>query len=479
MSIAREPTRRDFLKDTAAALAGMAMGGSISGEGAAASAQLTEVAPGWQVGFAQADSTPRPGQTIMTGFARERYADGVLAPLRAQAMVFQDAAGRRAVLCTADVLGFGPDTLEVLRHRLQTTYGLPPNAVCLAASHTHWGPGINYRFNFMAGGVDVWYVDFLERTILRLVGEAMNDLAPAEINYGACEVQIGGCRRLPGADGKIHWGLYLPGRYDQNTPILRITRERSPKQIVVVAHGCHPTSTGLVSKWSPDYPGAMRDRLEAELGDCRAVFVMGCGGDTKVTAKNPQTGEVEFAAHPDQSRAAGEKLADHVLRHLRDGKFVSLSSSLQTASVCGELSFQEAPSRRRIVEMATSEEALPEAPYSIWWARQSMAYPDDRKTLPYEVQRWRLGPLTLLALQGEVCSDWGGMIRAMSPTDPVMVVAYANHCPGYIPTARIVREGGYEGDISHMVYFLPAPFQPKVEDELTALIRQALDRRVS
>ena len=57
-----------------------------------------------------------------------------------------------------------------------------------------------------------------------------------------------------------------------------------------------------------------------------------------------------------------------------------------------------------------------------------------------------------------------------------MAIAYANEVPGYIPTARIIREGGYEGDTSHMAYFLPAPFQLRMEIELTALVEQALGR---
>src|SRR4029453_5233248 len=113
---------------------------------------------------------------------------------------------------------------------------------------------------------------------------------------------------------------------------------------------------------------------------------------------------------------------------------------------------------------------------SIWWARQSLAYPDNRRSLPYDVQTWRLGELTTVALEGEVCADWGPFVRSLVRTRHAMAIAYANEVPGYIPTARIIREGGYEGDTSHMAYFLPAPLQPQMEIELTALIEQALGR---
>ena len=38
----------------------------------------------WFVGYAEADITPAPGQVQMSGFGRERYANGALAPLLTQ-----------------------------------------------------------------------------------------------------------------------------------------------------------------------------------------------------------------------------------------------------------------------------------------------------------------------------------------------------------------------------------------------------------
>jgi hypothetical protein len=279
------------------------------------------------------------------------------------------------------------------------------------------------------------------------------------------------CRRRPNDKSEIGWGPYPEGSYDKQTPVLRITRASSPKQIVLAGHACHPTSTGPVDKWSPDYPGAMRRRLESKLDDCRALFVMGCGADAKVVYTNPKTGQPTFAGSPEQSHAAGVALADQVLIYLDAGDMHPLSASLRTRLVRGKLGFAEPRSRAETEKMAFA--GNPKS-YTTWWARQSLAYPDHRRKQRYEVQTWQLGNLTMVALEGEVCADWGGITRGLAPTQHAMVIAYANNVAGYIPTARIVREGGYEGDTSHMAYFLPAPFEPKVETELTELIRRAL-----
>ncbi|MEO9052974.1 MAG: hypothetical protein ABI280_14340, partial [Ginsengibacter sp.] len=43
---------------------------------------------------------------------------------------------------------------------------------------------------------------------------------------------------------------------------------------------------------------------------------------------------------------------------------------------------------------------------------------------------------------------------------------YSNDVMSYIPSARIVQEGGYEGASSQMVYGLPATWKPDIETKI-------------
>ena len=137
----------------------------------------------------------------------------------------------------------------------------------------------------------------------------------------------------------------------------------------------------------------------------------------------------------------------------------------------GTLSLQTGPSQDEIKKLAL-EGSLNS--YATWWARKNLAFPDPRRDFDYAVQSWQLGDLTIVALEGEVCSDWGALARSLPVTKHSMTVGYANEVSCYIPTARIIQEGGYEGDQSHKVYMLPGRFDPKMEVELTALIQRAV-----
>ena len=101
--------------------------------------------------------------------------------------------------------------------------------------------------------------------------------------------------------------------------------------------------------------------------------------------------------------------------------------------------------------------------------------PNWSKSFRYDVQVWKFGrQLTVFGMEGEVCSPWGPMLRAMAETENAMVVGYANSTNAYIPDERIVREGGYEGLTSHRAYFQPGPFTENINHEVKDVVARAL-----
>ena len=432
----------------------------------------------WFVGYAEADITPAPGQVQMTGFGRERYAKGALAPLLTQVIVLQDGENNTGVLISADILDFDRVMVEAIRRTIRHKHNILPENIMLAVSHTHWGPAVRFRMSFSLGAPNVWYMGQLEEKIINSVDAAFKNLSPAMVDYGWIDFRGIGCnRRLP-VDGKITWGPYKEGSFDGHTPILRIKRAAKPKQLLVVGHACHPTSSGTIQKWSSDYPGAMRDYLARKLPDTKAVFVQGCGGDAKIVHYDPETRKLVFSANPKHARAAGEKLASVVMRHLGNGHMVSLDGKLVCSLVTGQISYGKRWSREEMERQAYPEPTKSgrRSTWQTWAARQSLALPDYSQNFRYDVQVWKLGNrLMIFGMEGEICSPWGPMLRAMAPTEHAMVIGYANGTSSYIPDKRIIREGGYEGLTSQHAYFLPAPFSVNIDDEIKQIVTRAID----
>jgi hypothetical protein len=427
----------------------------------------------WKIGYAERDITPTPGQGMMSGYGTERHATRARAPLRAQALVLQPVGGTPAVLLTADLLGFDRQTVELVRRTLNRTHGIPPEAVLLSASHTHWGAGASYRINFCVGGLDIWYRKRVEEALLAAANEALKRPAAGSVGYTALDARIGCNRRLSDAKGHILMAPNPAGAYDSHTPVLRILRSETPSELWLIGHACHPTGSGPLQQWWPEYPGAMRARIERALGPGgRALFVMGCGADGKLCYTPPGGGPPVFAADPVRSAAAGRRLADAAMRHVARNGVQSLDGPLSCRIASGDLTFAARRTRKQLEALAYDGSA---GFCEVSWARQSLAYPDARRALHYEVQTWRFGnALTLIGLEGEVCNELGALARGLARTPEAMAVGYVNATEGYIPTRRIVAEGGYEGESSHRVYSLPAPFSLNVEREFSAIVRRAV-----
>lgn len=430
---------------------------------------------GWKVGYAQVDITPTDPKG-MQGYGRPRVATKALDPLIAQAIVLQDVTGKRFTIVTADIMAFDRTSVAAMRARLQRDHDLSPQAVTFAASHTHWGPPTVFRVTFTAGGMDPWYVGSLEDTLVSIVDKALKDLRPATISFQSLDTKIGSNRRTFDDKGNQLWLPNIDGFYDTHTPLLRITRRargNDVSEIVLLSHACHPTSSGGVNKWTADYPGHLRKALQIKRGPTsRCMFTMGCGADAKVTHQ-PRDGELRFAAHPRESRAAGRQLArtvDSALNTAADA--TPIEPTIKAASHTGSLSFAKHRSARRLNDTAYAGKP---GDHDAWWARQLLAYPDARTALPYEVQSITLGDaLTLITLEGEVCSPLGPIARSLAPTEHSMVIAYANAVEGYIPSKTILKEGGYEGESSHRAYFLPSTFTKDVEKEFSSIVKRAI-----
>jgi len=108
-------------------------------------------------------------------------------------------------------------------------------------------------------------------------------------------------------------------------------------------------------------------------------------------------------------------------------------------------------------------------------ARQMLDHPVQET--PYPVQAIRFGrDLTLLALGGEVVVDYDLRAKREYRGEPLIVAAYSNTVMCYIPSERVLREGGYEA-VDNMVYYgQPGPFAPGVEDRVFNAIRQAMKK---
>jgi hypothetical protein len=107
------------------------------------------------------------------------------------------------------------------------------------------------------------------------------------------------------------------------------------------------------------------------------------------------------------------------------------------------------------------------------------AYDDGRpvRRTPYPVQAVRFGKdLTVVALGGEVVVDYALRVAREYPSERLITAGYSNDVMCYIPSLRVLREGGYEANDSMIYYGQPGPFAESVEESVMNGVHSVLQR---
>jgi hypothetical protein len=421
--------------------------------------------PEWKVGLAQVKITPeRP--VLMAGYAsRTKPFEKVETDLYAKALALEDSTGRRAVLVTSDLIGFSAAVAEPICDRISAKTGLKRPDILLTAAHNHAGPQLNLKTSTSEGpdageaGRTIDYTRQLQDKIVDLVVEAVAHLEPARISWGSGIVNFVMNRREFTPRGVI-LGVNPRGLADRSVPVLRADSLDGEPRAVLFQAGAHNTTlTGDNYQICGDYAGFAQRFVQNRYPGVQAMFMLGCAGDA-----NPYPrGTLELA------REHGTSLAKEVCRVL-ETKLRPVAGPLQIAFDHVDLPLQSSLSREQLQKMAKDKRSA-----QTWGATRLLAMLDRGKTLPSHyrcpVTVWQLGrDLTLVGLPGEVVVDYLTLLEDALGPNQLWAAAYCNDVFGYLPSTRVLREGGYEtrGLYSGGAGF----FDSKAQDVLVQKVRE-------
>ncbi len=417
--------------------------------------------PDWRVGLASVKITPEE-PIPMAGYASRRAPfESVDADLYAKALALEDRGGARALLITADLLGFPSEVAERICERIKAATGMPREDILLNGSHTHSGPLV--AGSALSGVAPEMrpriaeYISKLEDKVVAIAERALGEMEPAALGWGTGVAKFVMNRREFTPRGVI-LGTNPRGLADRTVPVLRVTSTAGDVRAVVFGAASHCTTlTGGNMLISGDYAGYAQAFLEARRPGVQAMFVTGCAGDT-----NPfPRGTIDLA------RRHGSELAEEVVRVL-GGELLTVRGSLRTEFRRVELPLQKL-SRSEIEEMAKGAPS-----YRRFFTNAALEILNRggklRETYTAPLAMWRIGDeLTLVAYSGETLGDYAlNSERILGPLN-LWVSGYNNDLFGYLPPARVLEEGGYETRGLYADYGL---FTPEVERVVLGAIEE-------
>jgi neutral ceramidase len=432
-------------------------------------AALPQAGPGpWRAGLATAKITPET-PVVMAGYGgRLKPYQGVTLDVFAKALVLEDPRGSRVAIVTADLCDTPAALWDPVAAAIQKKTGLARERIVFGEAHNHSGPLVGPYPEELGGFAaedirnTIAWTKRLQERIVDLVALAAGRLEPARLSWGTGVSTFVLNRREATPKGVI-LGENPRGPADRSVPVLRVDAPEGTLRAALFGCACHNTTLGPNNtELSGDYAGFAQAFVQERHPGAQAMFLMGCGGDA-----NPwPRGTMELA------REHGATLGKEVCRILQS-KLQPIAGSIQVASDQADLPFQEL-SRDEISELAKKGPG-----YKKDAARQMLAALDRGEKLPgsraARFSVWQLGDLTMVQLSGEVVVDYVGLLEKSLGPLRLWIAAYCNDVYAYIPSARVLSEGGYEtrGIFTGGAGFFAPGVEAALVGKVTELARKA------
>jgi hypothetical protein len=430
-----EITRRRFLKSV---VGGMALSAAnLAGLSAAGQTSTT------MVGTARIDITPNyPIRLSGFGF-RRKESEGVTHPIWAKALAIGAEGESPAILVTVDNLGVPDYMVCDLARRLKSKAGLDPARVAVTSTHTHTAP-------MLAGVAPTLFgepippdhkahierytkelADLLEQVVLA----AIADRSPGRLEWGLGSVGFAINRRATRGGRVVGIGVNPKGPVDHDLPLLVVKSPAGKVRAVYTSYACHCVTLSN-NKIGGDWAGFAQLAIEKQWPGAVSLISIGCGADI-----NPGSGvtgdKVSVAFDTLPTREEWQRRADLPKDNFHN-RSVAYHAKIQLERLDRGLALQTHVS--------------------------------------YPIQTWTFGnQMAMVFLPGEVVVDYSLRLKRELGANRLWVNGYSNDVPCYIPSERILREGGYEGGDAMRYFDRPTKFKPGLERRILDVVHRQLD----
>jgi hypothetical protein len=428
--------------------------------------------PTWKAGVAVQVITPGEPMWLAGYGARNKPSEGKEHDLYVKALALQDPEGKQLVLLTSDLVGIPRSLSEEVAALVNKKTGLARERLMLTCSHTHCGPVLRDNlfdmYDMPKSEADKVgpYTEKVKGWMVDVIVKALAEQRPASLAIGQTTARFAVNRRKPTAKGVVN-DANPEGPVDHDVPVLRVQDGAGKVLAVVFGYACHNTTMQFY-RWCGDYAGFAQLELEKKYPGATALFWIGCGGDANPLPRS----KIELC------QKYGRELAGAVADLLdgKAGKLTAVQGGTSARYTTIALPFARIPDRGQwAADLLSKSHALRRRAEHMIKQLDAGGKIDDHYR-HYPVQVWRLGDqVTWLALGGEVVVDYSRRLKKELAGDrAVWVTAYANDVMAYIPSERVLKEGGYEADSSMIYYGQPAKWAPEIEELIIGAVHRLL-----
>jgi hypothetical protein len=416
------------------------------------------------VGVARIDITPY-GPIRLSGYlrygSRINESEGVLQQLWAKAIAFGSDAQGPSVIITVDLAGIQLNMVKQVGKYISTKTKFNPDNLSICASHTHSGPDMGNSHNMYFHPVlpvdqlarIAAYLDSLAPKLEKVALEALHNRKPSYVSWTQGQLAININRRAIKNGKWVGHGKVPDGPVDHSFPMMRITDTDGNIKSIFVSYACHGnTLFDNINKTHGDWIGEAQRLIEANHPGAIALVAQGCAGDTDPLVR----GSLAAATQN------GQSVADEVEKLLAT-PLTPLNAAPTVRAVKIQLPFDHVPDVAEFTALSKDSGAQGRNA-EVYLDRIVRGIPID-STMTFPIECWTFGKdLAMVFLADEMLSGYSLRIREELGTDKLWINAYTNDVKAYVPTKKVIPEGGYEVESNMYYYDHPFRFSSDIED---------------
>lgn len=427
----------------------------------------------WEVGVSKADISPLESVPLAGYGGKTRMSQEVIHPIWLKAMAFRDLGGKTAVLVTADLVGLSEKMVSIIAENAEKKYGISRDHLILNTSHNHSCPvtedvlWLYYELNAEEASAKDRYTKMVYQRYDEVIASAVKNMIPAELQFEQGLAGFGVNRRRSRGSDTRSFG----GQVDQDVPVLSV-RSGNELKAVLFGYSCHTTALGGLSI-SGDYAGFAQVELEKKYPGALAMFVQNCGGDANPLPRI--RGNEDEAAK--LAEMYGKILAESVNQVLAN-PMQPISGPVGVVMDQTQLMLSKGLSLEELKKGLNQRQGMERREYEhqIHQYETTGTTPD---RVDYPIQVWRFGKdFMFIALTGETVVDYSLKFKEKYGWNTTWVFGYNNNLLSYVPSLRVLKEGGYEGTDGMLEYGHRAPYTDTVEqlisDKVDELVKQVI-----
>jgi hypothetical protein len=388
--------------------------------------------------------------------------EGIHDDVYVKAVVLEDGKTKALIVAT-DLLFHDRSLNQWVKEYANKKYNVPEENIVINHSHNHNAPS---SLGYDDANVSQEYEDFLRERLFRCIDRAFANTFEGDMSYTSIEEYfLNVNRRRLMDDGTIQNRPNHMGPKDSMVNILKVCDKKGRIRILMVCYACHPALYPDLLEISAEYPGRLCHKLEDTFYGCTALFLQGFGGNVKtnINSRGDRFQKMTYDAIDDMALILENKISKAILNN-------SFSKAcLDIGGVEFEISIEIEPAPKEY--FINSIGKRPSKPLLDHNAKKILENYDamENKLMLYAGILKLSSELCIAHMGGEPCFEVEEIVQRSLGGKKVIFSGYSD-AVAYIPTDKLIPEGGYEVD-SFLEYGFKGQFKIGVDHKIFEAFR--------